>query len=67
MEALSSFWEKTESVPTVMWKGRWINERSLHFYLQEALVHSPLDQVTERTGDRLVALAGVFDRLFPLE
>ena len=55
--------ETTRSLPYVKWRGRWMTEKNLVFYLQEALVSSVLGDCHPRTRERLIFLSSVYDHL----
>ncbi len=54
-------YERTQNIPLVCWKGRWQNEKSLVYYLQDALPRRALGGLPEETKQTLFLL----ERLYP--
>lgn len=56
--------EQTESVERVMWAGRWSTQRSLVYYVQDALARRSLGTLSRETRDHDVRLlSGMYERV----
>ena len=54
-------YEESENIPLVCWRGRWLSEKALVFYLQDALTRRSLANLNAHTKERLLLL----ERLYP--
>ncbi len=54
-------YEQTQNIFFVYWRGRWIKEKSLQFYLQDALTRRSLGGLPDKTKQLLLLL----ERMYP--
>ena len=54
-------YESTLNIGLVLWQGRWQNEKSLAYYLQEALVHRLLSSLPLPVRANIMMLQDAFD------
>jgi len=59
-------WDQTKDHGLVLWRGRWTSEKSLVFYLQEALVSKLLGELSGKTQSRILSASFLYDRLIRL-
>ena len=55
--------ERTHNLGYVLWRGRWMKEETLHFYLQEALVARLMSEIPRDARDRVCSLCTIFDHI----
>ena len=61
-----SLWRRTDNLPLVLWKGRWLNELTLKHYLQEAMAAGAESKLSLSAKKRVRQLDQLFDGIFRL-
>ncbi len=53
-------YELHQNLPLLYWRGRWTTEKSLVFYLQDALTRRSLGELPDSVKERLLFLESLY-------
>ena len=59
----TAFYQHTEDIPRIAWRGRWLRQRTLEYYLQEVAAQLLLSHVSSEVRDRIACFHNAADAL----